>query len=485
MNNITLKINESFNSKLIKDIYNDIDILKYHDKSVNVSSSDKLLDFDTVKNTIKEDTIYKQLRGCLCKLFMQYIELLNNDIGAEIYSKIVTSPANIPTIYDALKKYGIDKEIVNNENIVLSIIKNIQNYLKRLDKLIKKLTTGNFNNATKDTAFKYLVNVYDEDIQEIQKSKLKRKLSAEIYDKIKNDNQFLLIKKPGKTILFGKVSNTTNISNSQQDEVIMYSYVNMNEDYLFNKAILELKTEWHYCKENLAYINSNNYEIPYYDWTHIKPVIKNIYYVFQQSNSLSCAICYDVKSFSKKIKKNITEEPGIQIYLINGQHKINNKKQRSSNKDFIEYYNADTDIRNKGITNDFLELKNAFDNKFKYIIEKYKALINEKIININDDLYDNNKILKNIQDNINSIQLLYYMDRANNNNNFTFLIKYNKFIKFVYYTIYPFINEIYSIMQYKTIPIERLYNYNNRLKTYNVYISKYKNLITDSYKINK
>jgi len=125
MNNITLKINESFNSKLIKDIYNDIDILKYHDKSVNVSSSDKLLDFDTVKNTIKEDTIYKQLRGCLCKLFMQYIELLNNDIGAEIYSKIVTSPANIPTIYDALKKYGIDKEIVNNENIVLSIIKNI------------------------------------------------------------------------------------------------------------------------------------------------------------------------------------------------------------------------------------------------------------------------------------------------------------------------------------------------------------------------
>jgi len=77
------------------------------------------------------------------------------------------------------------------------------------------------------------------------------------------------------------------------------------------------------------------------------------------------------------------------------------------------------------------------------------------------------------------------MDRANNNNNFTFLIKYNKFIKFVYYIIYPFINEIYSIMQYKTIPIERLYNYNNRLKTYNVYISKYKNLITDSYKINK
>ena len=109
MNNI-IKINESFNSKLIKDIFNDIDILKYRDKSVNVSSSDKLLDFNTVKNTnMKEDTIYKQLRGCLCNFFMQYIELLNNDIGAEIYSKIVTSPTNIPTIYDALKKYGIDK----------------------------------------------------------------------------------------------------------------------------------------------------------------------------------------------------------------------------------------------------------------------------------------------------------------------------------------------------------------------------------------
>ena len=133
-------INEAFNSKLIKDIFNDIDILKYHDKSVNINSSDNLLDLDIVKNTnIKEDTIYKQLRGCLCNLYMQYIELLNKDDANHIYDRVEWSSHNIFNVISMLKKYGIDNEIINNENIVLPIIKNIQKYLKRLDKLINKL----------------------------------------------------------------------------------------------------------------------------------------------------------------------------------------------------------------------------------------------------------------------------------------------------------------------------------------------------------
>jgi hypothetical protein len=119
-------INEAFNSKLIKDIFNDIDILKYHDKSVNSSSSDKLLDLNIVKNTnIKEDTIYKQLRGCLCNLYMQYIELLNKDNANDVYDKAYKSSPNIFSVINKLKKYGIDNEIINNENIVLPIIKNI------------------------------------------------------------------------------------------------------------------------------------------------------------------------------------------------------------------------------------------------------------------------------------------------------------------------------------------------------------------------
>ena len=156
------QINEVFNSKLIKDIFNDIDILKYHDKSVNSSSSDKLLDLNIVKNTnIKEDTIYKQLRGCLCNLYMQYIELLNKDNANDVYTKVDQSPLNIFSVITKLKKYGIDTEISNKENIVLPIIKNIQNYLKRLDKLINKLITGDFNNTIKYTALIYLTNVRD------------------------------------------------------------------------------------------------------------------------------------------------------------------------------------------------------------------------------------------------------------------------------------------------------------------------------------
>ena len=188
-------INETFNSKLIKDIFYDIDTLKYHDKSVNISSADKLLDLNIVKNTnIKEDTIYKQLRGCLCNLYMQYIELLNKDIANDIYAKVDKSPLSIFSVINKLKKYGIDNEISNKENIVLPIIKNIQKYLKRLDKLINMLVTGDFNNTIKDTALISLTNVRDEDIEEIPFTKLKRKFSEEIYNKIKDDNYFLVIR---------------------------------------------------------------------------------------------------------------------------------------------------------------------------------------------------------------------------------------------------------------------------------------------------
>ena len=285
-------INEAFNSKLIKDIFNDIDILKYHDKSVNSSSADKLLDLNIVKNTnIKEDTIYKQLRGCLCNLYMQYIELLNKNNANDVYDKAYKSSSNIFSVINTLKKYGIDKEISNKENIVLPIIKNIQNYLKRLDTLINKLITGDFNNTIKDTALISLTNVRDEDIEEIPFTKLKRKFSEEIYNKINDDNYFLVIRTPLKNVITGKISNTTNISNaSLSDNVVMYSYQNMGDDYLFNQAISQLQTEWNYCRDNLEYLNINGYEIPYYDWKYIEPVIKK--YITCSLNLITYQVIY-------------------------------------------------------------------------------------------------------------------------------------------------------------------------------------------------
>jgi hypothetical protein len=56
------------------------------------------------------------------------------------------------------------------------------------------LVTGDFNNTIKDTALISLTNVRDEDIEEIPFTKLKRKFSEEIYNKIKDDNYFLVIR---------------------------------------------------------------------------------------------------------------------------------------------------------------------------------------------------------------------------------------------------------------------------------------------------
>lgn len=460
------QINEVFNSKLIKDIFNDIDILKYHDKSVNSSSSDKLLDLNIVKNTnIKEDTIYKQLRGCLCNLYMQYIELLNKDNANDVYTKVDQSPLNIFSVITKLKKYGIDTEISNKENIVLPIIKNIQNYLKRLDKLINKLITGDFNNTIKDTALISLTNVHDEDIEEIPYTKLKRKFSEEIYNKIKNDNYFLVIRKPSQNIITGKITNTTNITNTPlNDDVVMYSYKNMEEDYPFNQAILQLQAEWNYCKDNLEYLNINGYEIPYYEQKYIKPVIDKIYYVFIQSNSLSSNVCYDVKSFQKKLKMYIgvgLDNP--KIYLIN-THSANIKKHKD--KIYTEYTNY-----NKSRHNSQSIIKTDLRDKLQYIIAKFK------ILNINTNEVS---ILVDMQKCIDAMQIVYTTMSDYKTTNFSFLLKYSKFTKFLSNILYPYISDIYNIMKQNNLPKYKLDVSVNKLNTYNSYLSKYRKIIVNS-----
>lgn len=459
-------INEVFNSKLIKDIFNDIDILKYHDKSVNSSSSDKLLDLNIVKNTnIKEDTIYKQLRGCLCNLYMQYIELLNKDNANDVYTKVDQSPLNIFSVITKLKKYGIDTEISNKENIVLPIIKNIQNYLKRLDKLINKLITGDFNNTIKDTALISLTNVHDEDIEEIPFTKLKRKFSEEIYNKIKNDNYFLVIRKPSQNIITGKITNTTNITNTPlNDDVVMYSYKNMEEDYPFNQAILQLQAEWNYCKDNLEYLNINGYEIPYYEQKYIKPVIDKIYYVFIQSNILSSNVCYDVKSFQKKLKMYIgvgLDNP--KIYLIN-THSANIKKHKD--KIYTEYTNY-----NKRRHNSQSIIKTDLRDKLQYIIAKFK------ILNINTNEVS---ILVDMQKCIDALQIVYTTMSDYKTTNFSFLLKYSKFTKFLSNILYPYISDIYNIMKQNNLPKYKLDVSVNKLNTYNSYLSKYRKIIVNS-----
>lgn len=464
-------INETFNSKLIKDIFNDIDILKYHDKSVNSSSADNLLDLNIVKNTnIKEDTIYKQLRGCLCNLYMQYIELLNKDNANNVYDKAYKSSPNIFSVINKLKKYGIDKEISNNENIVLPIIKNIQNYLKRLDKLINKLITGDFNNTIKDTALISLTNVRDEDIEEIPFAKLKRKFSEEIYNKINDNNYFLVIRTPLKNVITGKISNTTNISNtSLSDNVVMYSYQNMGDDYQFNQAISQLQAEWNYCKDNLEYLNINGYEIPYYEWKYIEPVIKKIYYVFTQSNSLSSNVCYDVKSFQKKLKMYLgvgLDNP--KIYLIN-THAANIKKRGGSTE--TEYTNYNKSRHNNTHNVYQSTIKTELSDKLKYIIEQFKVL------NINTNEVS---ILVDIQKSIASLQIVYATMSDNKTANFSFLLKYSKFTKFLCNILYPYISEFYNIMKQNTLPKYKLDEYINKLSTYNLYLSKYRKIIVDA-----
>ena len=248
----------------------------------------------------------------------------------------------------------------------------------------------------------------------------------------------------------------------------MYSYRNMEDDYLFNQAILQLQSEWDYCKDNLGYLHINDYEIPYYDQKYIKPVIEKIQQVFKQSNSLSCNICYDVKSFQKNLKMCISDSYNQKIYLIN-THGVNIKKHKD--KIYTEYTNYNKSRHNS--THDEYQsiIKTELRDKLKYIIAKFK------ILNINTNEVS---ILVDMWKCIDSLQIVYTTMSDIKTTNFSFLLKYSKFTKFLSNILYPYISDIYNSMKQNNLLKYKLDVSVNKLNTYNSYLSKYRKIIDNS-----
>lgn len=209
-------INEHFNSKIIKNLFNNNISIKYTDYRIRTKTGSNIYQiFNTDNISFNTNNILDQFNFIKSNLYLQYTELLNKTAIKKIYK---THSLTTNNIIKYLKQYGIDKKIINNENIVLPIIKNINTYMKKLDICVNKIVTGNFtrDNTIDNDVFKKFVNVHDNDIEEIKYNKITQDLIYELYNKIKI---------PGNALIITKHNNYVIYSNDSDNEKMPYNKI--------------------------------------------------------------------------------------------------------------------------------------------------------------------------------------------------------------------------------------------------------------------
>lgn len=447
-------INEHFNSKIIKNLFNNNISIKYTDYRIRTKTGSNIYQiFNTDNISFNTNNILDQFNFIKSNLYLQYTELLNKTAIKKIYK---THSLTTNNIIKYLKQYGIDKKIINNENIVLPIIKNINTYMKKLDICVNKIVTGNFtsDNTIDNEVFKKFVNVHDNDIEEIKYNKITQDLIYELYNKIKI---------PGNALIITKHNNYVIYSNDSDNEKMPYNKILGNKISVsnFNNTISStlqsnldlLKTEWDLCKENMEYINILNYKIPYYTQSGIK----NLYVCLQKifEDTINTETYYDLDEVYNNLEHYLNNTIIEHIYLI----KYNNIPTNKHNN-IVSYK------QNHAIYN----LKRNSIGSYSNILDIIINYINK--IETNNDIL--NKELKKLLNSIENVKSGIHdqvVSTSYNSNyvticfNFNDHLLYNKIINFFNITVYPKISLLYN--EYKNIYPSKIDNYLKNIKQYN------------------
>lgn len=437
-------INEHFNSKIIKNLFNNNINIKYTNYELKEKDYyDSIFNTDNDKFNI--NNILDQFNFLKSNLYLQYTELFNKDAIKKIYSNHNLSISNI---IKCLKDYGIDNEIINKENIVLSIIKNINTYMKKLDICVNKIVTGNFTNDTDNTIFSKFINVHDNDIEEIKYNKNTQDLMHELYNKIKTNEYALIITNYNNNYVI--FFNNTEYG---EDKISVQQFIN-NISLAMKSDLDLLKNEWNLCKENMEYISILNYKIPYYTVNSIKNIYDCIRKIFD-NGTLKTRSFYSFNLFQEYLEYYLNHTNVGHIYLI----KYNENIPKNKHNNIVSYklnhaiYNLK---RNPiGSYSNILVIIINFINR----IRTNNDILNKELQNLLKEIKEvrqiiNNNIILNLYNQ--SYNVLYF--------NFNEHLLYMRIMNFFNNIVYPKISLLYN--EYKNISPQKVDYYLKYIKQY-------------------
>ena len=258
------KLNESYNSKIIRNLLNNNTSLKYlrGEYSSNIFRYN-----EDIAKYPNSNNIMDKIVNTLTSLFPLYEQLISKEITNKLKYEIkynrITQNTGIDNIYiDALEKQefnNIDK------NQVYLIVNNINKIFKQLDILITKLYKGDFTCSIESLPeLKLLQNINDNNITPIYKDNIKYDSMQSLYNNIKSHKNILILTYDDKFILYKSRDN-------EYADIVKYNITTNLSDSIINK-ITKLYNFWKDYKNNIKYIQYKNINIPYLDNPYYKKI---------------------------------------------------------------------------------------------------------------------------------------------------------------------------------------------------------------------
>lgn len=251
------KLNESYSSKIIKNILTNSTQLKYLNGEYRTDIFDYRSDIRKYQNSTN---IMDKIVNTFTCLYPLYESLLPKELTGKLtqYIKynLINKNNDITKIYiEALENNQFNKNL--SEEQVYFVVHKINIIFKQLTTLITNLYKGNFTfTLDRQSSIKILQNIKDEDITPIYKDKIQAKsFSQKLYNNIAKNNHMLILTYDNNWELYKPYIN---------NEDITKLYIKGDLKTVKNQ-IKELYNLWLKHNDYIKYIQYKNITIPYLD----------------------------------------------------------------------------------------------------------------------------------------------------------------------------------------------------------------------------
>ena len=449
-------LNESYNSKTIKDILTNNIQLKY------LNGEYKADTFDYRSNIIKyqnSTNIMDKIVNTFTSLYPLYESLLPKEftrkLTQDIKYNLIDKDNDITKIYiEALENKQFNKNL--SEEQVYLLVHKINQIFKQLTTLITNLYKGNFTfTLDRQSSIKILQNIKDEDITPIYKDEIQVKsFSQKLYNNIAKNNHMLMLTYDNNWELYKPYIN---------NEDITKLYIKGDLKTIKNK-IKELYNLWLKHNDYIKYIQYKNISIPYLDNK----------YDYKLTEAIGLVILYMFQFFDEELNFNTFYNNLLNIYT---QDDIIGYDIRLPNTYSLHYFHKKDPTKSLWSDNTDITMRE---------IVKRTNIIYYKLSNIMDNgdtlSKDVNKLYRVLRNSIDTLTdnieyPVYY--EPNNINQMLLFTRYEQYLKNEVYNTLKDLLKYLNINKTNTDKAEKFINIiNNYIQRNKEYFEKIKD-VTD------
>lgn len=464
-------LNESYNSKFIRDIILNNEYLKYIPANTyKPTDIVEILRNHTTYDVYEDNSIYYKIEKAYNDLYIAYSKLLTHYAVNYLLPRKYTQDI---TKWDITKYFNDNKAfIIEDQNLLAIRVKEVKVKFKYFIKLMNDYINGTFN-VTLDTPetkrFEPFSKLRDEQIQDITEN-CKQNLSNDTLDfYIDNILKPAILQQSAVILIVDEDKNAFTIIGRFEHEspyILRYRY---SSEYIRNKTSLKkIKKWWKDILKNdiTTYKINDNYEIPLFKnitkFSYIQEEFSNFINKNNEINNAEHG--YPLNIMYDPIKDTILN--GGSIYILD----INDSINKAHKLPFIKY---DSALSNKNIVTKNNKYYHPLKNELEKLYDIWSRIHNYLIKEDNID----EKILATCERIF--TQLHEYMDKHSfvmfGSLNYNVILMHNRLYDILNTTIKPLVLDIYNIVRKDILTIKQyniINNILNSIKSYDKTINK-------------